>query len=76
MEHKTKVTVTYAIEGEDRQYEVSIPIKGDERTTISDFTKQFSDGFEVGMSQVMDEFASALIRHMAVHTSLDTTGEK
>ncbi len=72
MEHRTKVTVTYAIEGEDQQFELIVPIKGDESTTIEDLTTQFTSGMDAAGTEVMADFANLLIRHMFVHTSLDT----
>lgn len=72
MEHKTKVTVTYKIEGEETEYEIMIPIKGDESLTVEEITAQFTEGMEAGSVEVMADFANALIRHMIVHTSLET----
>lgn len=73
MEYRTKVTVTYAIEGEDTQFELIVPIKGDETTTITDLTDQFTEGLGAASEQVMMDFANLLVRHMFVHTGLDTT---
>lgn len=72
MEHKAKVTVTYKIEGEDTEYEILIPIQGDQSLTIEDITNQFTTGMDAGSTEVMAEFANALVRHMFVHTSLET----
>lgn len=71
MEHRTKVTVTYAIEGEDQQFELIVPLKGDENTTITDLTEQFTSGMDAAGNEIMMDFASLLVRHMFVHTSLD-----
>lgn len=72
MEHKTTVTITYAIEGEDKQFELIVPIKGDETLTIDDITTQFTEGMDAAGLEVMGDFASLLVRHMMVHTSLET----
>lgn len=72
MEHRTKVTVTYKIEGEDTQFELTVPIQGDENTTIGDLTEQFTSGMDAAGEQVMMDFANLLVRHMFVHTSLET----
>jgi len=69
MEHRTNVTITYKIEGEDREYEMIIPIKGDENTTVNEIFEQFSKGVDASVPEVIDEFSSALTRHMFIHTS-------